>query len=276
MALLGVWVAKTVCSNVKVFVDTSASRSHQFLTVLRASVQQSCHVSQSHQCQSLQPPKKPAGAFLKFMSQKSQEITSKNPDASQVERCKIAGHLWRNLDAEEKNKLKYGAREEMQIYREQYQNFLGQLNNQEKAQLLQDKLDRRITRAWHRHKMELQRLGRPKKPPNSFNLFVKASRLQLNQADPPNFLKGLVKSWKQMSEEEKAVYKVNAIVQKEKYDEEMAKWERKMIEMGHQDLIRRKSQDKLASSSKMTSVRGTPSKPRAGVQKTLTNTKDSV
>ena len=32
---------------------------------------------------------------------------------------------------------------------------------------------------------ELQLYNRPKKPPNSFNLFVRAARLQLGKAEPP-------------------------------------------------------------------------------------------
>ncbi|XP_076458287.1 transcription factor A, mitochondrial-like isoform X3 [Babylonia areolata] len=165
--------------------------------------QQCCQISNSQPFwKSLQPPKRPPGAFLKFMNQRSQEITAKFPDASHVERCKIAGQLWRNLDSDEKN--------------------------------------------------EFQRLGRPKKPPNCFSLYIKETRAQQGRADPPGFLQGLVQSWKLMSENEKEIYRTKANREKGKYEQEMTRWEQKMKHMGREDLIRKKSVNKPASSTKTT------------------------
>ncbi|XP_076458286.1 transcription factor A, mitochondrial-like isoform X2 [Babylonia areolata] len=237
----------------KVFVDTSRSRPHIFLTALGAHNQQCCQISNSQPFwKSLQPPKRPPGAFLKFMNQRSQEITAKFPDASHVERCKIAGQLWRNLDSDEKNTLKLGAREELQDYHKKYQTFLEQLNCQETVQFLQGKKDKRKKKAFSKRKKEFQRLGRPKKPPNCFSLYIKETRAQQGRADPPGFLQGLVQSWKLMSENEKEIYRTKANREKGKYEQEMTRWEQKMKHMGREDLIRKKSVNKPASSTKTT------------------------
>ncbi|KAL8576725.1 hypothetical protein ACOMHN_025198 [Nucella lapillus] len=233
-------------------------------------------VSISQHYLSPQPPKRPPGAFLKFMGNRSSEITRLNPEASLGERSKIASQLWHNLDPEERNRLKLAANDEQKAYREKYLIFLDGLSDQERDQYVRDKKTKRISRANRRHKTELRKFGKPKMPPNAFMLFVRSSRLERGNARPTQFIKGLVEYWKQMPQEEKEIYQDDARQERAKYQEDMAEWEERMREIGREDLIRKKSQKrtKKVTSTKV-KKRKPPTKKKAKSQSKATQTKAS-
>ncbi|XP_076456825.1 transcription factor A, mitochondrial-like [Babylonia areolata] len=208
-----------------------------------ASVQQwrsLVHTSQYYL--SPQPPKKPPGAFVKFMTNKSAEITRLNPGATIGERSKIASQMWNSLNPEERNRLKLLAREDLKSYRENYLIFLDRLSDQERDQFMRDKKTKRMSRAHRRHKMELRKFGKPKMPANPFMLFVRSSRLERGNTPPTQFMKGLVEYWKDMPQEEKEIYQEDSRQERARYQQEMLEWEERMREIGREDLIRKKSQ----------------------------------
>ncbi|KAK7112673.1 transcription factor A, mitochondrial-like [Littorina saxatilis] len=228
---------------VRAFIDIFHSRVPPVASSVHPNLHhRRCLVSISQRFLSLEPPKKPAGAFCKFMEMKTSVINSKKPGASIGEKAKICSVMWRELDPEEKNKLKLDANEQMQAYREKYMMFLDGLNDQEREQFFLQKKNKKQAKIERRHKMELRKFGKPKRPPNAFMLFIRSSRLERGNAHPTTFVKGLVEYWKLMPQEEKEIYQDDAKVESEKYQQEMKEWEQKMREIGREDLIRKKSQ----------------------------------
>lgn len=78
---------------------------------------------------------------------------------------------------------------------------------------------------------------RPKRPSSSYILFILEQAKLTNSAPVKIILQGGAK-WKSLTEEEKAKYFEQAQANKRKYEEEMSKWEAKMIQEGRQDMIR--------------------------------------
>ncbi|PVD37964.1 hypothetical protein C0Q70_00566 [Pomacea canaliculata] len=208
-----------------------------------------CFISMSQSIQSPDAPKQPPGAFVKFMLEKYSEIQKNNPGATIFKISKVASQLWRELDPEERNAYNLHAQEEYQDYKQKYLVFLDGLSEQEKAQLHNDKRAKRAHRERLKEKQEFRSLGRPKKPPNAFMLFVRSSRLDQGDASVIQFSKRLADYWHNIPKEEKEIYEEDAKVRREQYFKELEEWEKKMIEMGRKDVVRKKSLAKFERTS---------------------------
>ncbi|XP_025083331.1 transcription factor A, mitochondrial-like isoform X2 [Pomacea canaliculata] len=199
-----------------------------------------CFISMSQSIQSPDAPKPPPGPFVKFMHEKYSEIQKNNPGANMHKISKIASQLWQELDPEERNAYKLHAQEEYQDYKQKYLVFLDGLSEQEKAQLHNDTRAQRAHRERFKEKQEFRNLGKPKKPPNAFMLFVRSSRLERGDTSMIQFNKRLADYWHNIPKEEKEIYEEDAKVRREQYFKELEEWEKKMIEMRREDVVRRK------------------------------------
>nr|KAG5697887.1 hypothetical protein BaRGS_017144 [Batillaria attramentaria] len=188
--------------------------------------------------------------------------------------------MWRDLDLEERDRLKLEARERYQAYRMEYLKFLDGLSDQERNQYFQSLKSKRESREIRRHRKELRKFGRPKRPPNAYLLFVRSSRLERGDAPLGQFTKGLVEYWKQMPKEEKEIYEDDAKLEREKYYRDMAEWEDQMRKIGREDLIRKRSQrrprKKAATKAKKKSAAGKKATRGTAKKASKTKTKKAV
>ncbi|XP_008059871.1 transcription factor A, mitochondrial isoform X3 [Carlito syrichta] len=105
-------------------------------------------------------------------------------------------------------------------------------------------LIKRIAEIWRElpdsEKKELTMLGKPKRPRSAYNIFVSESFQEAKDGSSQAKLKTVNENWKNLSSSQKQVYIQLAKDDKIRYDNEMKSWEEQMIEVGRNDLIRRK------------------------------------
>ncbi|CAI9740203.1 Hypothetical predicted protein [Octopus vulgaris] len=80
--------------------------------------------------------------------------------------------------------------------------------------------------------------GRPRRPMNSYAIFVQASKVERGNLPFVDFSKQLANTWKNLPKEEKEIYNEEARLEREKYAIQMMNWEKLMLEEGRLDLIR--------------------------------------
>ncbi|XP_025103316.1 transcription factor A, mitochondrial-like isoform X2 [Pomacea canaliculata] len=190
----------------------------------------------SRSIQSPDAPKRPPPPFVKFRK----EIQQKYPDFSFSKINQIASQRWNELGPEGKNAYKLLAEEEYQDYKQKFLVFLDGLSEEEKAQLH----DERLKMARHdrlRDKQELYDLGKPKRPPNGYMAFVRSSLHERGDVPMKQFMKELADCWRNIPKEEKEIYEEDARIEREKYKKELEEWEKKMIEIGREDVVRKSS-----------------------------------
>lgn len=86
-------------------------------------------------------------------------------------------------------------------------------------------------------KKEKVKLKRPVRPSNSFGLYLKS--LDRGDASVIEFMKGAALKWNALAQQDKEVFINEAKANNEKYNEELKHWEIKMINDGHEKLVRR-------------------------------------
>ncbi|XP_025103306.1 transcription factor A, mitochondrial-like isoform X3 [Pomacea canaliculata] len=214
---------------------------HLALTTHRPVEDARCLISMSQSIQFPNAPKMPPRPFVMFMNEKLSKIRQNNPGASISKISKIASQLWKEQVPEGKSAYKLLAHEEYQDYKRKYLVFLDGLSEQEKAQLHDDERAKMEFHERLRDKQELRDLGKPKKPPNGYMVFVRSSLHARGGVSVNQFCKHLADHWRNMSKEEKEIYEKDARVEREKYKKELEEWEQKMIEIGREDLVRKSS-----------------------------------
>ncbi|XP_025099427.1 transcription factor A, mitochondrial-like isoform X3 [Pomacea canaliculata] len=214
-----------------------------------------CFISMSQSIQSPDAPKRPPGAFGKFVKEKCSEIQKNNPGSNGPEITKIASQLWRELGQEEKSVRKLLAQKEYEDYKQKYLMFLDGLSEQEKKVNLYHKFVKEAPVKKKEIKV-LHGLGKPKMPLTSYALFLKASKPKRGNKSMAQYIKDLANDWHNITKEEKEIYEKDARVRKEKYMKELEEWEEKMKATGFQDFIRESSRNK----PQITSVSNVPKK----------------
>ncbi|XP_025103304.1 transcription factor A, mitochondrial-like isoform X1 [Pomacea canaliculata] len=222
---------------------------HLALTTLRPVEDARCLISMSRSIQSPDAPKRPLRPFVKFMTEKMSEIRQNNPGANAPKISKIASQLWNDLGTEKKTAYKLLAQEEYLDYKRKYLVFLDGLSEQEKAQLHDDKSAKLAFRKRLRDKKELRDLGKPKRPSNPYIAFVRSSLHERGGVPLNQFMKELADHWHNIPNEKKEIYEKDARVEKEKYKKELEEWEKKMIDIGREDVVRKSSLAKAKRTS---------------------------
>ncbi|XP_025103318.1 transcription factor A, mitochondrial-like [Pomacea canaliculata] len=88
-------------------------------------------------------------------------------------------------------------------------------------------------------KTELRDLGKPKKPPNAYMVFLRSFLPEQGGVPMKLFLKQVADHWHNIPKEGKEIYEKDAREEREKYKKELEEWEKKMIEIGREDLVRK-------------------------------------
>lgn len=83
-------------------------------------------------------------------------------------------------------------------------------------------------------------LGKPKRPRSAYNIFISECFQEAKDGPSQVKLKTVNENWKNLSSSQKQVYIQLANDDKIRYYNEMKSWEEQMIEVGRNDLIRRK------------------------------------
>ncbi|GAB1606327.1 transcription factor A, mitochondrial isoform X1 [Argonauta hians] len=184
------------------------------------------------------PPKRPMSAFFDFAVKQRAAVIENNPGIDPQGVIRRVSEIYKNLPDSEKQVLKDQAKVRLEAYKKQYAQFKAELSTEQLTALKESSSKKKENRAKRRKKMSERKFGRPRRPMNSYAIFVQASKVERGNLPFVDFSKRLSTIWKTMPKDEKEIYNEEARVEREKYAENMSNWEKLMLEEGRLELIR--------------------------------------
>ncbi|KAM6184826.1 transcription factor A, mitochondrial [Rhynchocyon petersi] len=185
-------------------------------------------------------PKKPLSSFLRFSTEQLPIFKAQNPDAKNSELIKKIAQMWRELPESKKKIYEDAYKADWQAYRDEINRIHEQLTPSQIISLEKEIMQKRLKRKALIKKRELTMLGKPKRPRSAYNIFISESFQEAKDISSQAKLKTVNENWKNLTSSQKQVYIQLAKDDKIRYDNEMKLWEAQMIEVGRNDLIRRK------------------------------------
>nr|XP_033797434.1 transcription factor A, mitochondrial isoform X2 [Geotrypetes seraphini] len=216
---------------------------------------------------SVNRPKRPLTSFFRFSIEQRPIFKKQNPDLKSLELIKKIAFAWNELPVSEKKPYEMAAAAEGQIYKEEMARFKAQLTPEQTATLKKEKMQRLAKKKSIGMKRALTILGKPKRPRNSVNIFIAE---HFNEAKGISFqenMKNLMKEWNKLQNSQKQLYMQLAEDDKVRYENEIAVWEKQMIEVGREDLIRFKQREIFEKQRK--------AKRRKAIMKTISDINSS-
>ncbi|XP_008556738.1 transcription factor A, mitochondrial [Microplitis demolitor] len=185
-------------------------------------------------------PKRPLNTFLRFSMLNREEIKKEYPGSSASAITKLLGAKWNLCDKSLKDQLQTEYKEEMNDYSRKLMFYEKSLTKEQK-QILKD-LNRKpkMLKKKSEIRMRLEELGKPKKPPTAFILYMLS---KMKDKDPSakfsEWLGEIAKEWASLSPDKREKYDIESKKLMAQYKNEMTQWEEKMIKMGQIDVVRR-------------------------------------
>ncbi|XP_001503432.1 transcription factor A, mitochondrial [Equus asinus] len=185
-------------------------------------------------------PKKPMTSYVRFSKEQLPIFRAQNPDAKNSELIKKIAQVWRELPDSEKKIYEDAYRADWQAYKEEINRLQEQLTPSQMVSLEKEITQKRLKKKALIKKRELTMLGKPKRPRSAYNIFISECFQEAKDGPSQVKLKTVNENWKNLSSSQKQVYIQLANDDKIRYYNEMKSWEEQMIEVGRNDLIRRK------------------------------------
>ncbi|XP_006209150.1 transcription factor A, mitochondrial [Vicugna pacos] len=185
-------------------------------------------------------PKKPMTSYVRFSKEQLPLFKAQNPDAKNSELIKKIAELWRELPDSEKKIYEDAYRADWQAYKEEINRIQEQLTPSQVVSLEKEIMQKRLKKKALIKKRELTMLGKPKRPRSAYNIFIAERFQEAKDGTSQVKLKTVNENWKNLSSSQKQVYIQLAKDDKIRYYNEMKSWEEQMVEVGRDDLIRRK------------------------------------
>ncbi|KAL2083186.1 hypothetical protein ACEWY4_020959 [Coilia grayii] len=228
------------------------------------------------------PPKRPLTGYMRFVQEQRPQVIRQHPDVKAMEVIKKVAERWRLLTPEQKRPFEQAALADRNQYKVTLERYKAQLTPAQSEALIEEQRQRRAKRKAIKKKRELTSLGKPKRPRLPFNIFMSEHFEEARGVTVSAKLKSLQDDWRNLSIMQKQVYVQLAEDDKVRYKNEMKAWEEHMVEIGRQDLIRRKERTarkttkagKKRSKSKVTKPKkaAAKKKPTAAAAKKKTTT----
>ncbi|XP_017570024.1 transcription factor A, mitochondrial [Pygocentrus nattereri] len=193
-------------------------------------------------------PKRPLSAYMQYVKVQQPVVVRENPDIKVVDIVRKIAQQWRTLTPEQKRPFEEASSAAKEQYKLDMQKYQAQLTPAQTAAIAEERRQKMAKRKAIRKKRELNTLGKPKRPRTAFNIFMAEHFEEARGTTMQGKLKSLLEDWKGLNTSQQKVYVQLAEDDKIRYRNEMKAWEEHMIELGREDLIRRreKRQKKLA------------------------------
>ncbi|BES91811.1 Transcription factor A [Nesidiocoris tenuis] len=192
-------------------------------------------------------PKRPISGFLKFASHVRPTLVKENPSLNVTQLAKLTASKWKEADESLKKKFSDEYLEDKKKYDtalKEYNAAMSKLDpkvviarEEEIRREKQEKLKSQEKRAMLKRKADL---GQPKKPLSSYLMFLQDQRSEQGELPYKEWVAKMTQKWKNMGESEKQTYQSRYLKAKEEHDESMAKWAKRMCEMGNSDVLPKK------------------------------------
>lgn len=169
-------------------------------------------------------PKKPPTKYTLFLQENFARVQAQlSPGSAAPAVMAELAKEWNSLPDEEKNQLEQKCAKLKEDYKQQVIEFGKGLSDQELAFLKQ----KRGQRMQQLAKEMRQLLGYPKRPLSSYFLFTQENLAELDNEPLVERVKVLGQKWREMTDEQKEVYKEESRKEREKYKKDVAEWKQK-------------------------------------------------
>ncbi|XP_015202549.1 transcription factor A, mitochondrial [Lepisosteus oculatus] len=186
------------------------------------------------------PPKRPLTGYIRYIRQQRPVFIKQYPDVKNVDITRKIAQEWKALSSEEKRPFQEAAVADREQYKEEMMKFKAQLTPAQTAALEEERREKIARRRTIRKKRELTMLGKPKRPRSAFNIFMAEHFEEAKGVSMQGKMKSLFDDWRNLHASQKQVYMQLAEDDKIRYRNEIKSWEEHMVEIGREDLIRRK------------------------------------
>lgn len=192
-------------------------------------------------------PKKPMTSYVRFSKEQLAIFKAQSPDARNSELIKKIAELWRGLPESEKKIYEDAYKADWQAYKEELNRIQEQLTPSQRVSLEREMMQKRLKKKAIIKKRELTLLGKPKRPRSAYNIFISECFQEAKDGTSQLRLKTVNENWKNLSSSQKQVYIKLAEEDKVRYYKEIKSWEDQMLEVGREDLLRRKAKSQPKS-----------------------------
>nr|KAF6459343.1 transcription factor A, mitochondrial [Rousettus aegyptiacus] len=189
-------------------------------------------------------------SYVRFSKEQLPIFKAQNPDAKNSELIKKIAELWRELPESEKKVYEDAYKADWQAYKEEINRIQEQLTPSQMVSLEKEIMQKRLKKKAIIKKRELTMLGKPKRPRSAYNIFISERFQEAKDGTSQLKLKTVNESWKNLSSSQKQVYIQLAEDDKIRYYNEIKSWEEQMVEVGRNDLLRRKMKPQAKSTEK--------------------------
>lgn len=157
--------------------------------------------------------------------------------------------MWKTASEATKKKLQDEFKHEMEKYAIRISKYNNSLSVQQKEEIkeafqeLKEEKQRRDERLASAKKNK--ELGKPVKPVGAFFLFCKSEQHHRGSRSITEFQVELSNKWQNLSESARQKYMQEAAKSQDAYEKALELWEKKMINLGHHDVVRQKTLEKV-------------------------------
>ncbi|XP_068161560.1 transcription factor A, mitochondrial [Antennarius striatus] len=187
------------------------------------------------------PPKRPLTGFIRYFLQQQPILPKRYQEIKMVDVTKMIAQEWRTMSPEQKQPFKNASLQAMAQFKVDLQRYQALLTPAQLQQQAQEKKQRLAKKKASRKRRELTSLGIPKRSRSPFNIYMSDHFEEASGATPPEKLKSLAQSWKNLFSHQKKVYIQLSEDDKIRYKNEMKAWQDHMLEIGRGDLVLERS-----------------------------------
>lgn len=213
------------------------------------------------------PPKRPLTAYMTYVKDVRPTISKQNPGLKSVDVIRKIAQQWKMLTIEQKQPFQDASLEAKEQYKLALETFKAQLSPAQSAAFVEERRQKMAKRKAIRKKKELNNLGKPKRPRSTFNIFMAEHFVEAKGTTTPAKLKSLRDDWDRLSDTQKQMYIQLAEDDKVRYKNEIKSWEEHMMEIGREDLLRRKTKRVLKAKAKAIATKNRKNKSKVTVIK---------
>lgn len=181
-------------------------------------------------------------AFIKFLQTNFPDMKAQHPDVSPQQIVAKISQLWAVLEPATKQQLKLDYNRQFAEYKVKLQEFQQSMTIDQKIDLGKQQSSQRKKLQSTSLKQKMESLGKPKKPKNSFLCFMDECRMESQiPGSMARQAKVYSEKWNDLSAEEKQKYMIQAAEAQKEYNERLQEWEKKMVEMGYIEILRKRN-----------------------------------
>ncbi|XP_070544307.1 transcription factor A, mitochondrial-like isoform X2 [Ptychodera flava] len=195
-------------------------------------------------------PKRPLSPFLKYLRENREYFESSNPGTGYRKIVEIAGEEWRSMPEDEKKPYEDEFKAAFAQYKEEEKEFLAGLTEEQLDAMKEHLGEKKKSLVKKRLAKRKVKLGRPKRFIPAVGFYIRdklneASKEGISNQERKDMFARVSLEWKNVPDYEKQPYIEMSENDRKRYEEEMAVWEERMVEIGEYDVIRESSRKKL-------------------------------